>query len=75
MTNYIEVLPIGTIVKIGGDIDAVITAVSIRGLELSIAYECQWTNESLKSQWIDEIMIKPEDDINKLKIGFTNKET
>ena len=73
--NYVEVLPVGTIVKIGGDIDAVVTAVSIRGLESSIAYECQWTDESLKSQWIDEIMIKPEEEVIKNKIGFNNKET
>jgi len=73
--NYIEVLPIGTVVKLGGDIDAIITAVSMRGLESSIAYECQWTDDTVKSQWVDEIMVKPEEEVTKNKIGFKNKET
>lgn len=74
-TQLIVVLPVGTIVKVGGEIDAVITAVSIRGLEFSIAYECQWVSDNaLKSQWIDEILVKPEDNPKKLKIGFKNKE-
>lgn len=73
--NIIEVLPVGTIVKIGGDLDAVITAVSIRGLESSIAYECQWTKDSVKSQWVDEIMVQPQKKTEKNKIGFNNKET
>jgi hypothetical protein len=74
MTKNVEVLPIGTVVKIGGDIDAIITAVSIRGLEHSIAYECQWTNDSVKTQWIDEIMVQPQEKIEKSKIGFNNTE-
>jgi len=72
--NYIEVLPVGTPVKLGGEIDAIIGAVSIRGLENSIAYECQWIDDTVKSQWVDEIMVKPEEGIGKLKIGFKDKE-
>ncbi len=73
--NYIEVLPVGTPVKIGGDIEAIIGAVSIRGLENSIAYECQWIDDTVKTQWVDEIMVKSEEEIVKHKIGFKNKET
>lgn len=72
--NSVEVLPIGTHVKVGGNINAVVTAVSIRGLENSIAYECQWTDESLKSQWIDEIMVQPQEEVIKNIIGFNSKE-
>jgi len=73
--NYIEVFPVGTHVKLGGDIDAVIGAVSIRGLENSIAYECQWIDDVVKTQWVDEIMVKPEEKVTKNKIGFNNKES
>jgi hypothetical protein len=72
--TYVEVLPIGTVVKLGGNIDAIITAVSIRGVESSIAYECQWTNDSVKSQWVDEIMVKPQEKFVNNKIGFNKKE-
>ncbi len=66
----IEVLPPGTSVKIGGDIDAIVTAISIRGPEYSLSYECQWIDDSVKSQWIDEIMVQPKEKVEKLKIGF-----
>ena len=73
-SEIIEVLPIGTVVKVAGSIDAAITAISIRGLEFSIAYECQWATDSLQSQWVDELMVNPnEKDINKIKIGFKQK--
>lgn len=66
-TKIIKVLPIGTPVKIGGNI----TAVSIRGLESSISYECQWTTESLENCWVDEILIQPLEEVKTYrKIGF-----
>lgn len=71
--NYVEVLPIGTVVKVGGEIDAVVAAISIRGIESSIAYECQWVNDVVKTQWVDEIMVKPEEGSDKIKIGFNKK--
>jgi len=73
--NYIEVLPIGENVKIGGEIEATIIAISIRGLNSTISYECQWVSKlEIKNQWIDEIMIKPDNGVKKIKIGFKNKE-
>ncbi len=52
-----------------------IGAISIRGLDNSIAYECQWIiKEGVKTQWVDEIMVKPQKEVEKNKIGFNNKE-
>ena len=76
MTNeYIEVYCPGTKVKIEKDLDAIITAISIRGKEFLISYECQWVNEKIISQWVDDIMVHPYGNIQKIKIGFNNKET
>ena len=61
--------------KVAGSIDAVVTAISIRGLEFSVAYECQWATDNLQSQWVDELMVNPDDkDIEKIKIGFKQKD-
>lgn len=61
--KFIQVLQIGTKVKILDNIEATITAIS---------YECQWINANeINQEWMDEIVCKPIDiPINKMKIGF-----
>ena len=70
MTKSIEVFPIGTPVKIGDKIEAIITAISIRGIKSSIEYECQWATDKLHSQWVDEVLSQTKEKTNKTKIGF-----
>lgn len=68
--KVIEVLPPGTRVKINEDINAIIIAISIRGANLAISYECQWTTDEVLRAWIDEIMVKPLYNVKTQKIGF-----
>jgi len=74
MTKNIEVYPIGTPVKLG-DHDVIITGHLIRGYSHDhLQYECQWFNDGIQTEWVDQLLIKPGNDIKKMKIGFNPKE-
>jgi len=69
--KIVKVYPIGTEVEIDKVIDATISGVLIR--DNFIEYECQWFKGKLESQWVPEVIIKPKEKTEKIKIGFKNK--
>lgn len=64
-----EVIAIGSTVTLADDIDAIVTAVCIRGN--GITYECSWWNgRSRCSEWLSdcEIKVKPAT-VNRIGFG------
>jgi hypothetical protein len=66
--QMIEVYPVGTIIKIGGDIDATIVGINIRQNN-NIAYEIAYYDAGIRQEhWVYDLEIKS--DANKIVLGF-----
>ena len=65
----IELIPAGTEVKVGDDIEAVVTAACIR--DLDVTYECVWWDgRTRKSEWLPSWQIRVAQNTGALRVGF-----
>lgn len=62
MSNAIEVYEIGSQVVIDGEIPAIVTAISVRGIEHRLQYEVTWWDErTRKSEWVEPFEIRAQE--------------
>lgn len=58
----LELIEIGTEVLLNGGLPAKVSAVTIRGIENFVAYECVWWNEGeRKVDWIPSVQVAEKD--------------
>lgn len=68
----VSVLPIGTPVRIGKDVRAIVTEICIRGGD-SVQYQCAWWDGlERKTEWLDQNEVSPDWDVDakQVLIGF-----
>lgn len=68
------ILPVKAAVLIGGEVQGVITAISIRPAfaeVVAVSYECQWWDgRDVKSEWFYSFQVEPIGDVRQAQIGF-----
>lgn len=68
--RYIEAIPPGSPVLIGGEVPATITAVTLRGTG-HVTYEVSWWDgRSHNSEWMDEYEVRRSEQGEPLRFGF-----
>lgn len=73
MNAVVTVLPVGQAVDLNGDIDGVITAVTIRMASpgLHVCYEVEWWNgRDRRVEWFQESQVQPKENRRSQRIGF-----
>ncbi len=73
MPDSFDVLPVGSAVRVGGEIDAVVNAIMIRGKDV-VQYECVWWDGNTHhSKWLHDREVQPTSE-ETLPIGFRRVE-